>query len=332
MLKILLTRSLLPSDLQYLRDGLDKAVPGQCEFVVPPEFTEDAIAALAPEADVLLGPFVTPKILAAATRLRLVQVPWTGMDTFDFAAMRGFSVPVCNTHSNAGAVAELAVAIVLDLLKKLSYHDRKMRDGDWNRVQAPLSLKSSMLSDARACVLGYGAIGSRIAALLHAFGTRVSAVDPVAAPDDSVAEVFPPERLPEAVADASVIVCTLPLTPATRGSLSSAFFAALPPGAVFVNMSRAPVVDEDALWDALRSGRLGGFGADVWWNAPKRGESQSYPSAKHPFWTLPNVLLSPHRAGFVDNSLPHLDGAVENLANLATGRPLVCRVDISKGF
>jgi phosphoglycerate dehydrogenase-like enzyme len=332
MMKILLTRSLLPGDIQYLRDGLDKAIPGRYEFVIPSEFTEDALAALAPGADVLLGPFVTPKILAAATRLRLVQVPWTGMDTFDFAAMRGFSVPVCNTHSNADAVAELALALALDLLKKISYHDRKMRAGDWNRGQKPLDLKSSMLSRRHACVLGCGHIGGRIAALLSAFGARVVAVDPVASPGGPVAEAFSPERMAEAVAGAALVVCTLPLTDATRGSLGASFFGALPPGAAFVNVSRAAVVDEDALWDALSSGRLGGFAADVWWNAPKRGESQSYPSAKHPFWTLDNVVLSPHRAGFVDGELPHLDGAVANLAALEQGRPLSCVVDVSKGF
>ena len=92
------------------------------------------------------------------------------------------------------------------------------------------------------------------------------------------------------------------------------------------------MVDEDALWDALSAGRLGGFAADVWWNAPKRGESQSYPSVKHPFWTLDNVVLSPHRAGFIEGELPHLDGAVANLAALAQGRPLSCVVDVSKGF
>ena len=74
-------------------------------------------------------------------------------------------------------------------------------------------------------------------------------------------------------------------------------------GVVFVNMSRATVVDEDAAWDGLMSGKIGAFGSDVWWNAPKRGESQSYPSAKHEFWKLDNVVMSPHRAGFIEDSL-----------------------------
>ena len=109
-------------------------------------------------------------------------------------------------------------------------------------------------------------------------------------------------------------------------------FSVMKDGVVFVNMSRAAVVDEDAAWIALQNGKLGAFGSDVWWNAPKRGESQSYPSAKHEFWKLDNVLMSPHRAGFVEDALPHLDGAIRNLIALVNGEPLTGLVDKRKKF
>ncbi len=129
-----------------------------------------------------------------------------------------------------------------------------------------------------------------------------------------------------------MVICTLPLTDSTRGMINDEMFAVMKDGVVFVNMSRAAVVDEDAAWNALQSGKLGAFGSDVWWNAPKRGESQSYPSAKHEFWTLDNVIMSPHRAGFIEDSLPHLDGAIENIIALAKGQKLTGIVDTSKGF
>ena len=131
---------------------------------------------------------------------------------------------------------------------------------------------------------------------------------------------------------ADAIVCTLPLTDSTRGFINDEMFAVMKDGVVFVNMSRAAVVDEDAAWDALQSGKIGAFGSDVWWNAPKRGESQSYPSAKHEFWKLDNVVMSPHRAGFIEDSLPHLDGAIENIIALSKGEKLTGIVDTSKGF
>ena len=331
-MKIVLTRSMVPGDIQYIKDGLDKEIKGQYEFVVPAEFTEEGICSVVEGTDVLLGPFVTKKIVETAGNLKLIQVPWTGMDTFDFSSVQGITVPICNTHSNADSVAEIGLAMVLDLLKKVSYHDRKMRDGNWNRDQKPLNLKSKMLNKQTVCVLGFGNIGSRIGKLIAAFGAKVIAVDGHAKAGEIAEEVYKNDQIKEAVGKADVVICTLPLTDFTHGMINDEMFACMKDGVVFVNMSRAAVVDEDAAWRGLESGKIGAFGSDVWWNAPKRGESQSYPSAKHEFWKLDNVLMSPHRAGFIEDCLPHLDGAIENIIALSKGEKLSGVVDTSKGF
>ena len=331
-MKIVLTRSMVPGDIQYIKDGLDKEIKDQYEFVVPEAFTEDGICKVCSGADILLGPFVTKRIVETAGGLKLVQVPWTGMDTFDFSSVQGITVPICNTHSNADSVAEIGVAIVLDLLKKISYHDRKMRVGNWNRDQKPLNLKAKMLNKQTVCVLGFGNIGLRIGKLIAAFGAKVIAVDDHAQAGDIAAEIYKNGDIREAIAKADVVICTIPLTDNTRGFINDEMFAVMKDGVVFVNMSRAAVVDEDAAWNALQSNKIGAFGSDVWWNAPKRGESQSYPSAKHEFWKLDNVVMSPHRAGFIEDSLPHLDGAIENIIALAKGQKLIGIVDTSKGF
>ena len=332
MCKILLTRSMLPADLRYIRDGLDLRVPGRYELMVPPAFDEDTLCGLAGEADVLLGPFVTEKLLRAAPKLKLIQVPWTGMDTFNFAAVQNSEVPVCNTHSNADAVAEMALALTLDLTKKLSYHDRKMRRGNWNRDQQPLSLKSSMLRGSTICILGLGSIGGRIAGLFKAFGATVYGTSDHRAANGIVDRVFPQAEALAAAGDADLVVCALPLTPETRGRIDREFLAALKPGTLLVNVSRAAVIEEDALYAALQSGQIGGFAADVWWNAPKRGESESWPSTHNDFQNMENVVMSPHRAGFIEGSLPHLDGAVENISALIRGEALQNLVDRSKAY
>ena len=332
MCKILLTRSMLPGDLQYIRDGLDLRVPGQYELMVPPAFDEDTLCSLAGEADMLLGPFVTEKLLQAAPKLKLIQVPWTGMDTFNFAAVQNTEIPVCNTHSNADAVAELALALTLDLTKKLSYHDRKMRRGSWNRDQQPLSLKSCMLRGSTVCILGLGSIGGRIAGLFKAFGARVYGTSDHRAADDVVDRVFRQAEALEAAEEADIVICALPLTPETRGRIDREFLTALKPGTLLVNVSRAAVIEEDALYAALQSGQIGGFAADVWWNAPKRGESESWPSTHNDFQNMENVVMSPHRAGFIEGSLPHLDGAIENIAALIRGEALQNLVDRSKAY
>ena len=330
--RILLTRSMLPVDLQYIRDGLDQFVPERYELIVPPAFNEDTLCSMAVDADVLLGPFVSERLLRAAPKLRLIQVPWTGMDTFNFTSVQNSTVPICNTHSNADAVAELALALTLDLTKKISYHDRKMRGGNWNRDQQPLSLKSSMLCSATVCILGLGNIGGRIAALFKAFGSTVYGTSDRRRADTTVDCVFPQAEMKNAVKTADIVVCALPLTPETRGQIDRDFLSAMKHGALLINVSRAAVIDEDALFEALTDGRISGFAADVWWNAPKRGESESWPSTHNNFQTLDNVVMSPHRAGFVEGSLPHLDGAVENIAALILGQPLHNLVDRSRAY
>ena len=90
--------------------------------------------------------------------------------------------------------------------------------------------------------------------------------------------------------------------------------------------------EEDALYEALQSGQIGGFAADVWWNAPKRGESESWPSTHNDVQNMENVVMSPHRAGFIEGSLPHLDGAIENISALIRGEPLQNLVDRSKAY
>lgn len=331
-MKIVLTRSMVQGDIQYLKDGLDKKIKGEYEFVVPSEFTEDGICEVCYDADILLGPFVTKKIIETAKNLKLIQVPWTGMDTFDFSCVKNADFPVCNTHSNADSVAELGVALLLDLLKKVSYHDRKMRAGNWNRDQQPLNLKSKMLSKQTVCIFGYGNIGSKIARLLSVFGAEIIAVDEFAEKDSVLSCIYDSSEINKAVKKADVMFCTLPLTEKTRHLFNDELFSEMKDGAILVNMSRADIVNEDAVWSALNDGKLGGFASDVWWNPPKRGETESYPSEKNPFWKLDNVLMSPHRAGFVEGCLPHLDGAIDNIIALAKNEKLSGIVDVNKGF
>lgn len=330
--KIVLTRSMLPVDQEYIKNGLDKKVEGLYDFVIPNEFTEQIIKEEAKNAEILLGPFVTKEIIGSAENLKLIQVPWTGMDTFNFDAVEKFNGKICNTHSNADSVAEIGVTLVLDLLKKVSYHDRKMREGNWNRDQKSLSLKSKMLSKQTVCLMGCGNIGYRIAKLISAFGATVIAVDDNKKPDEIISKVYNNCELCEALSNSDIAISTLPLTDHTKGIINANTIAKAKDGIMFVNVSRAEVMDEDSIFEALNSGKVSGFASDVWWNAPKRGESESYPSNHNEFWKLDNVIMSPHRAGFIEDCLPHLDGAIENIINLIQGNALNSVVDVKNHY
>lgn len=331
--KIVLTRSMVAGDITYIKNGIKSAVDDCFDFILPETYDEDGICAVASDADIYLGPYVTEKTIAAAPNLRLVQVPWTGMDTFDFASAKTCKCPICNTHSNADSVAELAVTLVLDLLKKVSYHDRKMRNGNWNREQQPLDLQSRMVAKQRICLLGYGQIGSRIGKMLAGMGADIVAVNNSdrSAREELSASV-PFEKWTELVPTADIVICTLPLTDVTHNMIDIDTMQYLKNGSMLVNMSRAAIVNEEAAYMALNSGRLSGFASDVWWNAPKRGESRSWPSAKFEFTKFDNVIFSPHRAGFVEGELPHLDGAIDNIVRLITGREILCKVDMTKQY
>ncbi|MCJ7834116.1 2-hydroxyacid dehydrogenase [Cuneatibacter sp. NSJ-177] len=330
--KILMTRSLLPVDQIYIKDGLKELVGNSFELVVPPTYDEAGLLTVIEEADVLLGPFVTRSLLERGKNLRLIQVPWTGMDTFDFAAMEDSNVPVCNSHSNAAVVAELCVTLLADLLKKASYHDRKMRNGNWNRDKKPLDLSSRMISKQTVCILGYGNIGRRTGKLLSAFGAKILAVTEHTKTYSEGEVSYSSKNMMEAVSKATVVINALPLTDFTKGMIDENFLAQMRPDSYLINISRASVVDEDSVYEALVNGRLAGFASDVWWNAPKRGESQSWPSTHNKFEELDQVVLSPHRAGYVEGALPHLDDVIINLAHFIKGEPLMNRVFVEKMF
>jgi len=330
--QIVITRHMLKTDIRYIIDSVQSVVGDVFDIVIPDSFDEAGILMESTLADVYLGPFITQKLLSSASQLKLIQVPWTGMDTFDFAAIQGFEIPICNTHSNANAVAELGLALVLDVLKKISYHDRKMRIGSWNREQQPLNLSSKLLSSQKVCILGYGNIGGRLGRLISGFGSRIVAVDVKSENGQIYGHnelhlAYKPEEWLVAVSEADITICTLPLTDSTRNLINAEALSQFITGSILINISRAEIIEENSLYEALRNGKLSGFASDVWWDVPKRGESHSWPSKINNFTTFDNILLSPHRAGYVENALPHLDGAIENIIRLVKGQELMNQVD-----
>ena len=130
-MKVLLTKPFLESDLEYISERLADGI----EIVKPSAFTPEAIANSAADADVLFGGNLAEPILQAAKNLKFAQIPWTGVDNLDFDLLKKYDVTIANSHSNAVIVAEHGVALMLDAAKKISYHDRQMRHGEWNRVK-----------------------------------------------------------------------------------------------------------------------------------------------------------------------------------------------------
>ena len=127
--RVLPLRAFYPQDLAFLRSRLDPRV----EIIEPASYSCADLAFASKDADVMLGGAVAPEVLANAGRLRLLQVPWTGVDTLDLAALKARGVAVCNSHSNADAVAEFAMGLLLAAVKAIPLHDASLRQGDWRR-------------------------------------------------------------------------------------------------------------------------------------------------------------------------------------------------------
>ncbi len=224
-----------------------------------------------------------------------------------------------STGVKATMVSEHAVTLLLALLRQLPECRRHQSAHLYTREET--NAKLGTLEDSTVCVVGRGAIGREVVRKLKAFDARVTAVSRTTADAGELAAVYPRERIREAFAKAdAVIVCTAG-DETSVGMIGAAELAGLKPTAYFVNVARGEIVDQPALIEALRSGRLAGAGLDVFETEPLPADS--------PLWDLPNVILSPHIAGGGSTGYPmHRKLFAENLARLQAGKPLIneCKV------
>lgn len=216
----------------------------------------------------------------------------------------------------APAVAEHAMALMLALGRRIpDLVTQVMPRRAWDRtLVAP---KARSLEGATLLIVGYGHIGRELARRAKAFDMRVVTVARQPRPDAAVDNALPLAALTTALTQADVVAVTIALAPQTTHLLGEVQFAACKPGALLVNVARGPVVDQQALVQALHSGRLGGAAVDV-------SDPEPLPP-DDPLWTAPNVLISPHFAGSGSpRSVQRLaEGAAGNLRRLMAGQPLL---------
>ncbi|CAN5788422.1 2-hydroxyacid dehydrogenase [soil metagenome] len=308
-------------------DGGPPAIPG---VVVRIESDLETANAHRDWADVLVDGRASP--LLDGARLRHVLVPWAGLnDELREALVARPHLRAHNSHYNAPFVAEHMVAMLLALAYRLREGDAALRRGDWGERDRPL--RSTYLAGARALLLGYGRIARAATPALRAFDLELTAVR--RRPDagaEPVREIGPGD-VAAVLPSVGIVLCSLPGTPATNGMMDAAALAALPRGALVVNVGRAAVFDEDALFEALASGHLGGAALDVWYRYPEGPEARrDFPPANRPFWELPNVLMSPHRADASERSAgARLADVSATLAALARGESRSA-LDVEAGY
>lgn len=252
---------------------------------------------------------------ATTPRLRFVQFRYTGIDRVPIDRFPPGVQFAGNVGAYAPFVSEHAIALALAAGRDLFRAQEMVRTG---KLRPPPEQRS--LFRCTAVVLGYGEIGRAIAARLSGFEAHVVGVNRSGAPAPGCERMYPADRLREAVAEGDVVFEARPLTNRTAGTIGKAELDAMKPNAIFVNVGRAGTVDEEALYRHLEGHPSFRAGLDVWWN--EDFASGALPS-RFPFPSLPNVVGTPHSAGFApDAEANALRLALENLARFfQDGRP-----------
>jgi phosphoglycerate dehydrogenase-like enzyme len=296
----------------------------RCEVIVADE--REILSRLA-DVDVLVGMGFTREMAAAAPRLRLVQVPGAGLDRVDRGALRP-GIALANAYGHDVGIAEYVVGAMLTLARGFCRLDANLRRGQWDSVWsgAPVPLWSELAGKTLG-ILGYGRIGQAVARRALAFDMEVRAIrrEPTRPDPHGLGYLRGPEALDEVLVASDYVAITLALTPETRGLIDARRLALMKRTAAIVNVARAEVVDEDALYRALHEGAIAGAALDVWYRYPS-GAAPTHPGHR-PFHTLPNVLMTPHVSGWTEGMMEARATVIaENIHRAARGEEPVNRI------
>ena len=334
-INVVLTRKFFEADLKFIKNGVKNGV----NIIIPSDYTEESLIEYAQDADVFLGPVMSERLCKAAKHLKFIQIPWTGVDNLNFDLIRKIGVKVCNSHSNAYAVAEHAIALMTDVSKKIAYHDRIMRHGDWNRPKPDnsnsISPFSKKISQSNIGIIGYGHIGHIIRQYLTGFECTfyVADISVCERNIDNKVHYYPMDSLLEFLGKVDYVFLCVPLTTTTRNFFGERQFAAMKKDAILINTSRGEIVNENALYAALKEKTIMGAAMDTWYNNPKNPfDTDCKPSLNNAFETLDNLVLSPHRAAMIAGELPHLQDAIMNINRTADGLEPLNIVSVENKF
>lgn len=280
---------------------------------------EAELRAVIAEADVLLGWHLAeelpPGVLLDSPRLRFIQLLSAGADGVDYTSVPERLVLAGNVGAYAAPMAEHVMAMALAFAKRLPQRHAALARGEFRMWDPLLTL------DGAVCgILGFGGIGKATARLMRAFGARIHAVNTsghASEPAEFLGTLADTGRVLSA---ADVLVLSLPLTKATRGLIGARELALMKPAAILVNVSRAAIVDERALYEHVRDNPEFCAGIDTWWQEPGPGSGFT---TRYPFFELPNVIGSPHNSGVVAGALQAGAGhAARNVQRFLTGGPV----------
>lgn len=263
---------------------------------------------------------IDPDVINWTPNVRFWQRWGVGYDHVDLKAWgeRGIPIAVC-TGVNSGIVAELAVMLMLAGYRNLLQINRQMRAGHWPRTE--YFGRSFMIKGKTVGVLGLGNIGKKVAKLVSAFGANVIYYDIVRQTEEEQANGYQYVDFDTLLAQSDILTIHCPLNEETKGYISWEQFKKMKPSCMLINTARGPIVDEEALIDALTTGKIATAGLDTY-------EKEPLP-ADHPLLTLDNVVASAHAGGNTkDNDINMVNYVYSNILAFDQSRPLNAERDV----
>jgi phosphoglycerate dehydrogenase-like enzyme len=258
-----------------------------------------------------------------APKVRLVQSVATGVELIELAALPA-GVAVCNAFGHESAIAEYVVMVMLAWRHRLfeisaEFRERASWRTSWVQGGAPHGeVRGSTLG-----IVGYGRVGREVARRAAPFGCRILAANRTPRePEPGVELVLPLSEIDCMLPECDTVALCTALGPETTGLIDTRRLSLMRSSAFLINIARGQVVDEDAIYSALRDRTIGGAALDVWWQYPNASEPERRGS-RHPFHELPNVIATPHNSGWTDGMVERRwNEIVGNINRFVHGEPL----------
>jgi phosphoglycerate dehydrogenase-like enzyme len=259
----------------------------------------------------------------AAPKVKLVQSVATGIELIDLAALpRG--VAVCNAFGHETAIAEYVLMTMLVWSHRFREIEGDFRThSSWRPSWVQSGAPHGEILGSTLGIVGLGRVGQEVAHRAAAFGCRVIAANRTARqPEGGVERTYPLTELDSMLPRCDFVVLSTALGPETEGLIDARRLGMMKRSAFLVNIARGAVIDEDAVYAALRDRRIGGAALDVWWQYPDAAEPERRPS-RHPFHELPNVIMTPHCSGWTEGMVTRRWAEVAgNINRFVRGEPL----------
>ncbi|MHA2004193.1 MAG: 2-hydroxyacid dehydrogenase [Candidatus Thorarchaeota archaeon] len=313
-----------------------RQILGDAATVVTSERTAESMLENADDADVVASVRVPSDFIYKAKNLKMIQTLGAGIDKIDRqAVLRRGDIIVCNNPVNAPEVAEYATMLLLSAAKHIITSDKTLRKGDWTYGWGSPN-PNVEIRNKTCLIIGLGNIGSEIAKRLKGFDLTLKAVSRTGTSSNLhlVDNITSLEKMKTFVQESDFIILSLPLTDMSREMINEEVISWMKSTAILVNISRGEIVDETALYHALKEKRILGAALDVWWNYPQFGKAEmKYPSSNFPYHELDNLVLSPHRAAYsVNTERAHIKYAGENILRFVGGNRPFHVVDMNLGY